>query len=100
MTYIEAIASGTDIVARLNEYTETLTQNGSFGMTFSDDSQIAETVYSYFTQNKKNQWIKKERTSLLNSISSELFGEKVLQFYRETIQQYMHEKEVAVHSNH
>ena len=100
LTYIEAIASGTDIVARLNEYTETLTQNGAFGMTFSDDLQIAETVCSYFTQNKKIQGIKKERTNLLNSISSELFGEKVLQFYRETIQQYMHEKEVAVHSNH
>lgn len=100
LTYIEAIASGTDIVARLNEYTETLTQNGAFGMTFSDDSQIAETVCSYFNQNKKIQRIKKERTNLLNSISSELFGEKVLQFYRETIQQYMHEKEVAVHSNH
>ncbi|MEG0288403.1 MAG: glycosyltransferase family 4 protein [Carnobacterium sp.] len=99
LTYIEAIASGTDIIARVNDYTENLLQIGGFGALFQEDEEIAEAICRYLSQVKKLEKREEERKVVLNSISSEVFCEKVLQFYRETIRQYSYEKEAAIRFN-
>ncbi|WP_034550747.1 glycosyltransferase family 4 protein [Carnobacterium funditum] len=99
LTYIESIASGTNIVARHNEYTEMLTHNGDFGATFKNDEELANTIYQCLTEKTLNintENIEKNRESLFEMLSSELFGEKVIQFYKEMIRQYDDEKKLAI----
>ncbi len=98
LTYIESIASGTNIVARHNDYTEMLTCNGIFGSTFKNDKELADTIVKclakklvYIDKNTRQ----KNREDLFEILSSELFGEKVIQFYEAMIQEYEEDKKVV-----
>ncbi|SEL02999.1 1,2-diacylglycerol 3-alpha-glucosyltransferase [Carnobacterium iners] len=98
LTYIESIASGTNIVARHNDYTEMLICKGEFGATFIKDEQLASIIYNCLIRKKQDldtQNTIRNQKELLDLLSSELFGERVLQFYEEIIKQYNNEKLVV-----
>lgn len=44
LTYIESLACGTNIIAKQNEYTESLIGNGDFGKLFVQDEDLASTI--------------------------------------------------------
>lgn len=97
LTYIEALASGTDIIAKDNPYNDALTQNGKFGATFQNDDEIAEKVCCYLSKNKNASLgtSKFEKEAELAAISSEVFGEKVVDFYQRSISSYYYEKQLV-----
>ncbi|MEG0496430.1 MAG: glycosyltransferase family 4 protein [Carnobacterium sp.] len=91
LTYIESIVSGTNIVARYNDYTEMLTHGGSFGTTFEKDKELSDAIIKCLTKKTVDideEKRKKNREDLFEMLSSELFGEKVIQFYETMIQEY------------
>ncbi|MGB3159704.1 MAG: glycosyltransferase family 4 protein [Carnobacterium sp.] len=99
LTYIESIASGTNIIARYNDYTEILTQNGDFGETFRKDEELADVIIMSMMKNEFNLDNKKRevnRERLFKQLSSELFGEKVIQFYELMIEEYKDEKKLVI----
>lgn len=94
LTYIEAIASGIDIVTKANDYTNSLIRNGKLGTTYNEDEQLAEIVIDYLEKSTLKPSIIQERESLLKTISSEAFKQNVVQFYRQTLERYYSEIEM------
>ena len=93
LTYIEAIAAGTDIVAKSNCYTDMLIYSGKLGKTYGKDEDLGETILEYLADTKKPETTKTERKMLLNSISATVFGEEVLRYYEEAMRVYNQEKQ-------
>lgn len=94
LTYIEAIASGIDIVTKANDYTNSLICNGKLGTTYSEDGQLAEIVIDYLKKSSSKPSVIQEREVLLKTISSEAFKQDVVQFYRQTLERYYSEIEM------
>ncbi|MBM6613479.1 glycosyltransferase family 4 protein [Desemzia sp. RIT804] len=92
LTYIEAIAAGTDIVAKSSSYTDMLIYSGKLGKTYEKDEELAQTILEYLANIKKQETTVTERKILLNSISATVFGEEVLQYYKEAMHVYHQEK--------
>lgn len=92
LTYIEAIAAGTDIVAKASPYTDMLIYSGKLGKTYEKDEELAQAILDYLQDSKKQETTSKERKNVLNSISSSVFGEEVLRYYEEAMQSYEQEK--------
>lgn len=96
LTYIESMASGTQAIVKGNDYIDSLFDDLSLGVTFKKDEELAETVVEYITKDhpKDDDFLKKK----LYEISSESFGEKILDFYAHAQQHhlsgYMNEKKV------
>lgn len=91
LTFIEAIAAGTDIVAKSNPYTDMLVYSGTLGQTYREDEELAQTILDYLkeTQHPEEKFTK--RRNVLHSISSTVFGEEVLKYYADAIK--LHDKE-------
>lgn len=97
LTYIEALASGTSIIAKENAYTRGLVGANEFGALFNQDEELAETIISTLAtlnDQKNNEW---KRQELLYDISATAFGERVLQFYEDSNRKY--QVETATHLN-
>lgn len=94
LTYIEAIAAGTDIVAKSNSYTDMLIYSGKMGKTYDKDEELGETILEYLANTKKQEATTTERKNLLNSISATVFGEEVLGYYKKAMHTYEQEKEL------
>lgn len=90
LTYIEAIASGIEIVVKDNEYTRSLVRSGKFGAVFQKDEDLAETIVN--TLNTTFITEQAERDQLLYDISATAFGKKVADFYSESDELYQYEK--------
>ncbi|KRM68343.1 glycosyltransferase [Apilactobacillus ozensis DSM 23829 = JCM 17196] len=84
LTYIEAMASGTKVVVSKSEYTDSLLDDKSLGITFETEDEYVDDVMYYLSDvNQINEYhdnhLLKQK---LNEISAETFGEKIVQFYR------------------
>ena len=83
LTYTEAMAAKTKVVAKGNDYLNDLFSDKSLGVTYENNSEFAETLIDYVTQHiESNQEILKDK---LYGISSEAFGKKVEAFYQEAL---------------
>lgn len=83
LTYTEAMAAKTKVVAKGNDYLNDLFSDKSLGVTYENNSEFAETLIDYVTQHiESNQEILKDK---LYDISSEAFGKKVEAFYQEAL---------------
>lgn len=87
LTYIESMASGTQAVVKGNEYIDSLFDDLALGATFKKDEEFADTVVDYITKKhpKDDDLLKKK----MRDISSETFGEKVLDFYAQAQQHHL-----------
>lgn len=92
LTFIEAIAAGTDIVAKSNPYTDMLVYSGTLGQTYQNDEDLGQTILDYLNQSKKNEHKLAYRSSLLHSISSTVFGKDVVKYYAKSVKKYNQEK--------
>lgn len=84
LTYIEAIASGINIVAKENEYTKALVGENQFGAVFSKDCDLAKTILLALEDAREQGNQEHQRNQLLQEISAQTFGERVLQFYEKS----------------
>ena len=91
LTYIEAIASGLKIVVRSAPYTDALLTDPSVGVTFSQDDQLVPKIKTYLDH--PNSFDDREaRQKVLYGISSDGFGNSVLDFYRHAEDYFVREK--------
>ncbi|WP_125760819.1 glycosyltransferase family 4 protein [Companilactobacillus hulinensis] len=91
LTYIEAIASGLKIVVRSAPYTDQLLTDPSVGVTFSQDSQLVPRIVAYLDH--PNSFDDREaRQKILYNISSDSFGNSILDFYRRSEEYFVREK--------
>ncbi|APX72401.1 glycosyltransferase family 4 protein [Companilactobacillus allii] len=91
LTYIEAIASGLKIVVRSAPYTDQLLTDPSVGVTFSKDSQLVPRIIAYLDH--PNSFDDREaRQKILYNISSDSFGNSILDFYRRSEEYFVREK--------
>lgn len=86
LTYIEALASYTKIVAKGNDYLEQLIVDPALGQTFETDDDFAESFISYYHQEISDQ--PEIRQAKLYEISSENFAKKIESFYQEAQSYY------------
>ncbi|WP_314060344.1 glycosyltransferase family 4 protein [uncultured Vagococcus sp.] len=86
LTYIEALASYTKIVAKGNDYLEQLIVDPALGQTFETDDDFAESFISYYHQEISDQ--PQIRQAKLYEISSENFAKKIESFYQEAQSYY------------
>ncbi|WP_071131391.1 glycosyltransferase family 4 protein [Enterococcus timonensis] len=79
LTYTEAMASSTQCVVCGNEYIDSLFDHPSFGQTFKQPEEFAESFLSYYQSKQiKDSQLLAEK---LYSLSSEKFAEDILEFY-------------------
>jgi len=86
LTYLEALASGTQLVVEGNDYLDHLIDDPSLGITFQTDEAFAPTLLSYMDKRPaKNQEILARKKY---EISVENFVQSMLAFYNESIVYY------------
>lgn len=95
LTYIEAIAAGTAIIAKDCSYTNMLIYSGDFGATYHTDEELAQTVIQYLEKSHSENQEAIERKHLLQAISSEVFAEEVMDFYETVLDTYTWDKEFS-----
>ncbi|MFS7180124.1 glycosyltransferase, partial [Serratia proteamaculans] len=91
LTYIEAIASGTEIVVKDNEYTRSLVRFlANLVLFFKKMKILADAIIN--TLNTTFTTEQAERDELLYDISATAFGKRVADFYSESDELYQCEK--------
>lgn len=88
LTYIEALASGTKVIASKSPYTSELLSADTIGATFESLPEFVELVIKYLQDPAKYQ----DQTLLrkkLQEISADEFGERILRFYEQSRQYYL-----------
>lgn len=88
LTYIEALASGTKVIASKSPYTSELLSADTIGATFESLPEFVELVIKYLQDPAKYQ----DQTLLrkkLQDISADEFGERILRFYEQSRQYYL-----------
>lgn len=86
LTYTEAMASSTQVVAKGNAYLDSLFDDISLGMTYEEDEDFADALITFV---RTSPGIDEEVTQRkLYGISSEAFGESVESFYEDTLQAF------------
>ncbi|MCF6514833.1 glycosyltransferase [Lactobacillus sp. S2-2] len=88
LTYIEAMASGIKVVVSSSPYTNELLSDKSLGSVFDRDQEFIEIVSEYLSNPDKYPEKSKLRRQKLHDISSTYFGERILDFYYESINNY------------
>ncbi|MFD1471875.1 glycosyltransferase family 4 protein [Companilactobacillus mishanensis] len=91
LTYIEAIASGLKIVVRSAPYTDQLLTDPSVGVTFNQDDQLVPKIIAYLDHPKSFD-DRDARQRILYNISSDNFGNSVLNFYHTAQEYFVREK--------
>ncbi len=82
LTYIEALASDKKIVVKSSPYTDDLLQNAELGATFKTQAEMVEKMIYYLKHDKIGDHTGLNQT--LKEVSSETFGEKIVDFYHDT----------------
>lgn len=82
LTYLEAMAAGTKVLALSGEYTDTLLNDPSLGRTFSTPSEMAAQAIDYCTHPEAYSE-NGAREAKLRNISAREFGERVLKMYND-----------------
>lgn len=90
LTYLEAIAAGTRVLAADNPYLEDLISDDEFGRLFDSEEAIAETACAAFRDFKPMD--KEKYADKLYEISAENFAKQVYLFYLDAIIEYKNRK--------
>lgn len=93
LTYIEALASGTPVLATDNAYLQSLITEPVFGRLFASDDDIAATILAAITETPSFDQARYDQK--LYEISAENFALRVYEFYLDKIisnDQYLAEK--------
>ena len=98
LTYIEAIASGTKVITTHSPYTDSILTDASIGMTFTGEDELVNKVVDYLVNGKKYN-DPKPREELLNSISADNFGRKVVSFYEKFMLDFDMKKKLRFNSD-
>lgn len=85
LTFIEALAAGTKVVAKENDYLKQLLSSDELGRTFREDHDFPETLIHFC--NEQLPLRQETYEAKIIEISSERFAENVLNFY-ETAKKY------------
>lgn len=94
LTYLEALASGTQLVVEGNDYLDQLIDDPSLGLTFPTDDDFVPALLSYMAENPaKNPKILAKKKY---EISVEHFVKSILSFYNEMINYYEKTQEQEV----
>lgn len=86
LTYTEAIAAGLPCVVEGNDYLNDLLDHRSLGITFEKDEDFAQAFIDYV--NEKNPTDQHIISKKLYEISSTYFGERMIDFYNDTLRYY------------
>ncbi|SJZ48758.1 1,2-diacylglycerol 3-alpha-glucosyltransferase [Pilibacter termitis] len=89
LTYAEAVASGTKVIAQGNAYLDELLNDDSLGVTFLGDEKFAPVALEYIEKNIPTNWEILENK--LYEISAENFGQSVYEFYLDILVNYSKE---------
>lgn len=81
LTYDEALASDLPIVVMRSEYTDELIDDPAIGRSFQKRTDLVDGVLEYLATPPSPEAIAKRREKL-HDISAEVFGQRVLDFYR------------------
>ncbi|MEY8444138.1 glycosyltransferase family 4 protein [Lactococcus ileimucosae] len=90
LTYLEALAAGTRVLATVNPYLTQLIDAKEFGRLFASDEDIADTVLA--AVNESQELNKEKFNKKLYEISAENFAQQVYNFYQDTIVEYQARK--------
>ena len=81
LTYDEALASDLPIVVMRSEYTDELIDDPAIGRSFQKRADLVDGVLEYLATPPSPEAIAKRREKL-HDLSAEVFGQRVLDFYR------------------
>lgn len=84
LTYDEALASDLPIVVMQSEYTDELIDDRAIGISYQKKADLVQGVLYYLARGKNASDIQKRRAKL-DSISAEVFGQRIVEFYDECI---------------
>lgn len=86
LTYLEALVNRLPVIAKKNEYLDSIIIDKKLGMLYEKDEDLAQIVIDYLCQ--KQDQTHQQYDDLLYNISSEKFVDDVLKFYVETLDIY------------
>lgn len=90
LTYLESIVNGCPVIAKRNEYLSGLITQDGLGNLFDKDEEIGRTITEYANLYKTTDVVTQQEVwdDLMNEISSTTFGNRVLSYYRQIIENY------------
>ncbi|CZQ94556.1 glycosyl transferases group 1 [Trichococcus palustris] len=90
LTYLESIVNGCPVIAKRNDYLSGLITQAGLGRLFDKDEEIGQTITAYANLYKTSDVVTQQEVwdDLMNEISSETFGNRVLSYYRQIIENY------------
>jgi 1,2-diacylglycerol 3-alpha-glucosyltransferase len=87
LTYLEAMAAGTKVLALAGDYTNALLSDPTIGRTFQRTTEMAQLAIEYL-QNADKYADPTAREAKLDAISADRFGERVVKFYKDATVYY------------
>ncbi|KRL00249.1 glycosyltransferase family 4 protein [Liquorilactobacillus capillatus] len=94
LTYIEALASGLQVVATHSPYTDQLLDDSTIGSTFYNEDELVDVVCGYLTN--KDEFNNNEKLKAkLYDISADHFGKRILRLYKECQTIYTKENQTS-----
>ena len=94
LTYLEALVNRVPVIAKKNDYLSSLITADALGMLFETDADIADCVIGYIENQLGNEAeVSALQDQLLAEISSETFGERIVDFYKAAINGYQWNQE-------
>ncbi len=95
LTYIEALASGLPLFARPDDVLENLVVEGKTGYYFDDSKMFSEKLMKHIqlSKDKRKDMVENAQNQVMR-YSSEIFYQRVLDLYEESIECYLNEYEV------
>ena len=94
LTYLEALVNRVPVIAKKNDYLSSLITADALGMLFETDADIADCVLGYIENQLGNEAeVSALQDQLLAEISSETFGERIVDFYKAAINGYQWNQE-------
>lgn len=88
LTYIEALAAGAKIVVKSAPYTDSLLKDPALGITFKTSAQMIANIKRYL--NHPGMFDdQKSRKKILHEISSDYFGDCIINFYQEAYKYFL-----------
>lgn len=90
LTYLEALVNKLPVIAKKNEYLETIIKDDQLGKLFNQDEDLANTVIQYLSISNKT--LSKDYNQLLYNISADKFVEDIVRFYVTVSESYQQNK--------
>ncbi|GKQ42458.1 glycosyl transferase [Companilactobacillus sp. RD055328] len=91
LTCIEAISAGAKVVVRSAPYTDELLKDPAVGVTFEKDGQMLSSIEQYLDHPLSFE-DKKSQRKILHDISSDTFGDSIIEFYQDAYKYFLKQK--------